>query len=419
MVTQTPQFLDETEVAQRWLHQFSDVDRSTAKLLLDSLLLVDSQRFERTLNLLIRRAIERHGGTSATALFSVLPRDAMEQVPIIPSEDFENLAPENRHLIPRRSVYFPQLDRDRPNAAGIAANKGSEATVATLLRDIAQHLGSSRVLDHPSIHSMRSTKCHLAILADDIVGSGDRASHFIDAFCRNKSIRSWISLGYIRIVVVAYAGTQSGVTRLKKMRGVVDVIVRALLPRGRSFWTDAQRRHVEALCKNYGNRTSRSSLALGYKNALTCLVFQHKCPNTVPAIVWSARKSPPWHPLFTNRPAFGDSIWPMATRPRTRVHAILRSAADPNRELRMMTLLAVARRRRSMVALADFLEVDSEQATSLLHECQVSGWVDSNCVLTHRGLRELQYAREQGLAKSSRLPLKPDPYYPRQLREVE
>ena len=417
MLTMDRVELRETDIAQQWIEQFDAADRMIASLLLDSLILIDTTELNRGIRDVVFAGLRDQ--CRPVALYAI--REAPRILP--PHERREP------HMLKYAEPYFdPDDDTARPDAVGRGGGVGSEGDIAHLIRDLTRELGPSRALDHPSIHAMRSTKCPRIILVDDIIGSGKRSRSFVEWFCDHKTIRSWTSLHYTHIVVVAYAAVDRLSKRLRSHRFVSSTLSDRSVQQGRRFWTDDQRQAIKTLCRDYAPNTSRPGLSLGFGEALTCMVFEHHCPNTAPAILWAERKIT-WKALFKKRPGLGTLAWPVSINQTQRDSTFLASIrqeklslqdwqnhfSGPGR-LRILVVATVAKKLHRPQILSECLEISVAKATTLLQECRELGWIDAVPRVTADGIRALDYARKCGILKEDVIELKEGFYFPRSLR---
>jgi hypothetical protein len=310
--------LRETETAEAWLNQFDPPDRQYASLLLETLELVPTAKLEQALARLV--AAEVAGvKEGSVALFAVreIPTPKMpaqvaiadrqpeagtgeeaqtKEQPDASSSDggaesgSVPATPSRRRFrrFPPPPYFHPTNPTVRPDGVAPGGGVGSEGDIAHLIRDLAKQHGN-RVLDHPSIHSMKETRCRLLLLIDDLIGSGTRVTNFLRSIVSNRTIKSWYSFGYIQIRVLVYAATSAGLARVEAEKRQNGVRYERLVGEGSSCWTDAQKEEVKRICAKYGERTSRRFMSLGYKKAFTSIVFEHKCPNTNPSTVLSRK----------------------------------------------------------------------------------------------------------------------------------
>jgi hypothetical protein len=293
--------------------------------------------------------------------------------------------------------------------------------------------GIGKFMDHPSIANLRATRCRQLVLVDDFIGSGQRATGFVDAFYNNKSVRSWRSYGRIRISVVAYAGTCRGIRRVEKHPVVDRVLCGSVTGYGSSTWDPDQTEAVERLCRKYADRTRKQTLALGFKRVFSVLVFEHKCPNTVPVILWQRSRN--WTPLFREAPQRGLSSWPNADEKAEierakQVLAALNqtrlSTSDWDKYVslegrkRLLVLAAIGRGLRKVEVVSQFAEVSIAMCRQLMRECVLAGWATATRKPTLAGLRELENARRVGItSRYADAPcLRSEYYYPQSLRWV-
>lgn len=405
--------LRETKAAQAWIEQFDPADRPIASLLLESLIFVDPTELDRGIQHVVRENLGEQG--RPVALYAV------REAPKLPPDAHR----ESRKVRIEKPYFDPDDDAIGPDAVQSGAGVGSEGAFAHLIRDLAKKFGA---LDHPSIGEMRSKKCSRIILVDDIIGSGKRTGEFVDRFCDHKSIRSWLSLHYVQIVVATYAGVDKQRARLARHRFVSDAVCHQLIQQGRGFWTDHQRSHIRGLCRKYAPATSRPRLPLGFREAFTCIVFEHKCPNTAPAILWAEKKGK-WKAPFGGRPGLDESAWPVPVD-RTRRDSMFLEAigqkklsaidwqehfSGPGR-LRVLLLAAVAKKLHGPEVLSEYVEVSVARAAALIEECRKLGWIDATPRITRAGIRVLDHVRRLGLLDDEEVELKTEFYFPRTLR---
>lgn len=408
--------LRETEAAQAWIEQFDAADRPIASLLLESLAFVESTELHRGIRDVVKRNLAEQG--RPVALYAV------REAPILP----RCVHREPSKVRYKKPYFDPDDDTVRPDAVASGAGVGSEGDLAHLIRDLHREFAANRALDHPSVHSMRSTKSPRIILVDDIIGSGKRTTEFVDWFCDHKTIRSWLSFHYVQIVVVAYAGVDKQSARLGRHRFVSHAVCDRLIQQGRGLWTDHQRCAIKRLCHKYASATSHPWLPLGFREAFTCLVFEHKCPNTAPAILWAEKKST-WKALFKARPGLDEPSWPIPVNQQRRDSMFLKAIGQNKLSitdwqaqfsgagrLRMLLLAAVAKKLHRAEVLSEYLEVSVAKTSTLTEECRKLGWIDATPRITKAGLRVLDYARNCGVLKDEAVELKTGYYFPRTLR---
>ncbi len=430
------QELWETDLAAQWLQQFDPPDRKVAHLLLEGIQLIDHAAFEQELsNLMIeerRSDINRPWG-----LFAVREFDKSEWIPAaitslsqLSKDDLPQIVTKPRY----KPSYFGNLrDDERPSAAGREADIGSEGLVANLLRNLQISESEKKFLEHPSLKSMRAVRCRTIALVDDFIGSGRRMTKFVAAFNNHPTIRSWRSYGLIKIFAMAYAGTQQGIKYVLRHTKLDGVIVSVRIMSGSPIWSKNEEEEVKNLCRKYAPLTKKEGAALGYKNAFSMVVFEHKCPNTSPVILWAQASS--WHGLFREAPQRGLPAWPIITDEEKTIRAkkILQvfgqkrlseasweKYLSPVGQKRMRILAAIGSRIRKLDEICGYAEISTRILAELLSECKSLGWITDDLRLTEKGKAELEKARNYFLDREmgNVLKLKTDYYFPKSLRKA-
>jgi hypothetical protein len=427
-----------TSRAECWLRQFDPRDRGAAELLVRSLILVSKDELDTTLAELIRhRRIEvrndplRPGEPEKPiALYGIREIENYCELPsgsIRPrynsailtrgQVDSKHRAQEiGTSLLP---VYFENCRRDARASPVRAREVGSEGDIAYLIerlrRETLRQPGG--FLAHPSLDKLRKNECRDVFLIDDLIGSGDRASRFILAFCRHPTIASWLSGGFLRVSVIAFAATRWGLTQVRNTKPRVSAVHHQHdVLSGQHWWPEDQRETLLDLCRRYGEKTGQPEMALGYGSTdaypegLCCMVFSYKCPNNAPAILW-AGKGKAWMPLFERSPSDG-------------LLACFQAGSEDAQRSVLVALLGAlhGRQRLSVEEVNRRTGLGMSVSQRWLEWCEVNGLVDGlaedRMRLTRAGRRELQHPgqieearpRKGGIAE-------PEPfYYPSKLR---
>lgn len=389
--------LSNSKIGKSWLSQFDKSDKETARLLLDSILYVSNEQLVSGIHDAIIDFLQNHA-SGPISLF---------------------VARENTG-----EPYWSKSTR-RPQSIAGRLPVGSEGILSHLCRDVAK--SKKMILDHPSIQEMRKYRCRHILCIDDMIGSGSRMVSFAKWLYGNKTIRSWHSLHYINFIACSYATSVNGqkyVLKSKQYDSLKDV---QPIGEGRSIWSEKQKNQIEELCELYAHYTSRPKLPLGYKNAFTCIVFPHKCPNTNPAILW-ASKANSWNAIFPDRPEFitgGRAInrkinlqkWILEALGHTRILDSLVFNNLSNESRQLITLLScLAAHRHQDRILSDILEVPLPVIHQRVERCLSYGWIDSEKRLTKRGKKILQASKRNNGVSEKSLEVKDDFYYPQTFR---
>ena len=307
-----------------------------------------------------------------------------------------------------------------PRQRNIDEKIGSEGVMANILTQFEKGRGKDVVLS-PGPDTFRKKRIRRLILVTDFIGSGKRATTYLNSAWRIASVRSWWSrrsVGGLSFEVIAYAGTAEGIARIERhpCRTKVHVILQC--PTIRTIFPPTMAVVMEDLCERYAE-TETEPLGFGQTGAL--LAFDHGMPNNAPAILWRpVRKGAP---LFPGRTTVSrGSPFRMVTkvmREQERLQLAARSAEIgkpvPPIDVETIVLSALRRSPRHDEALSGRLGLTLEQVDQALERLRGWGAIDANRQLTERG--RLAVKR---LAKSeSKVPLPngvSGPYFPESLR---
>jgi hypothetical protein len=401
--------LSETTLGKKWLAQFLEADRATARLLLDSFVLVGDADLREGLRMLVEKE-------AATAQFPIA------LVPIRKvSEDYSYFKIGNKDSVPK-----VVLSGSLPGSEGLIANLAKAArkadTTGRLMTGIA------------SLPNLRAAKCRTVFFLDDCIGSGKRVRDFINAFSRHPTIKSWRSYPKLEYRVLVYAATDVGMRKVAA-RKVSIRYIRTFPVFSEMNWSDHEEAAIRALCKKYAPR--EDEFALGFGETKGMLVFAHSVPNNLPAIVWRGGTNPVsgkrWTPLFPGRSvptglltAFRESS--LQTRVETRLARLgqpqlsrgrwLKHADDYVRKV-ILVLSSVARTTRTVERISEVTGLSTIEANLILDSCRKWGLISANHRLTGSGANELLHARKLS-EKTDReiLPASSEFYYPQSLRKA-
>ena len=407
-----------TKQGQDWLYQFEPIDRQSAILLANNLTLVSHMEFERNLSAKITGVVS--GITGSVGFFSV-----------------RELKKGNGKPLPFYSQAIVSEDEKSKsvNALSPSADQGSEAKVAHIIRQICRS-DPQKHLNHPTIEPLRESKSDAIIFVDDFIGSGSRVRDFLDSFWLEKTILSWLSGKHISFHVIAYSGTESGISYVKKHKSKPYVHIFRDAPRFDTFaWDKERKNQIKKLCQKYGHiaNKKRKNMWLGYKEGMAAIIFEHGCPNNTPAILWEPDfKGSGWKGLFPNRTVSssiasvfppevvrGDHVQILVDAGQKKLAnsgALLRRGPAGQMILIILALIAKGQRKRSTLSFATGLDV--ENCERAIQACIKWKFITVQRRITAKGLAELNAARKLKLRQPRTLDKGSNYYYPKQLREA-
>lgn len=403
--------LPNTKNGKDWLGQFDPVDHETAARLLGALTLVSHSAFERAIQTLILQEAEKVDGP--VALYATREVKGIVNYWEAMADPEDPLAPFD------------------PVARG--PDLGSEARIAAIIRNLCK-TAPTKLLNHPSLETIRATWTSAIIVVDDIIGSGQRTAEFLNAIWVPKSVKSWHSRHQIKFVSLAYSATEKGMEKVEGLRCHPEVVIERDCPTFRDIpWHHETGEAITALCKRYGRLTSKRGMSLGYKNTMSALIFEHGCPNNAPAILWApvTEKHGKWVPLFPDRAVLPEqaSAFPLDILARDPIALLTDLAGEEEPELppavlgdsplgtTTVTILAlVAKGIRSRNALSYATGYAAQDCAELLDRCMARGYLTATVRLTSLGRAELKQAGQMEGTPNHLPPRGEDVYYPKQLR---
>jgi hypothetical protein len=393
--------LSETDRAAQWLGQFEMEDRPSAIALLDCLRFVPGAEVLSG----VRRVVEEFLSDDPL-------RTPVAVVPILSIEDMLGV---DKKLTPE-PVVFDDFDPAQP----IANEPGSEALMAHLIREV--HTGSpatSFVSSPLTRDTMKEAGVRTLLCITDYIGSGRQVLRYIETWYRHKTIKSWRSLGWLKIVVVAYAATSDGKKLVEASPHVDELKVIEIAPGIEQLRRDVDGK-IEEVCRIYARRGGLG-YALGYRDSAGLFASSYSIPNNLPAIL--IESSVRWQSFFDGRSisanladAIGDQ------RPAVDVPQQLMDAGQVRLAMRIRSgeidhrwhdhLVVLALLPRDSTALALGLGIELTALRAILSSLEGLGLIDASHRPTVSGKRTLNAHRRNYRVSVAGLVADPSSYYP-------
>lgn len=388
----------------QWLRQFDDEDQETAKLLLRRLRCISPNVFS----------------AEVGEMFAVAADTLPNPIAVYAARELDG------------GPYFTNK-KNRPLAVVGNSPVGSEGSAAYLATTLARERPDI-FLNHPPIATLKKRKCRTIAVCDDCCGSGKRVFDFITEMLTWKTLKSWLSGGFIRFHVFAFA--ISGDAKKKILTAVggrtpgdyVQFHYCQNMAIGAQLWTSKEHREVEALCVKYGKRHHiRNYYWRGFGDQLSTLVFAHSCPNNTPGILWE--KTTSWKPLFPDR-AVPQELRPVFTdEPSEYQQALVLQRLDAGTIATNRLFVRGSQRDRDMLVVLASIRfgcrdeddmskkggVSLRRIRAALFECSSFGLIDDKLQLTKGGREALRLA-EQEAATVHAMRRVSQMYFPTQLR---
>ncbi len=250
---------------RNWIKQFRPEDRIDARNLIDELIYIETSCVIDELTSEIKKII----------------RDE-NKVSIIPV----------REVFDNEESYYDLIDKKLNPKTNISDEPlGSEAIISNLITRLRRGYGKSVVLEYnkttksnksPSIFHMREEKVKALILVDDVIGSGKRTVEFFNFLYKNKTIKSWVSSGSLKVYIVCYMATKKGLNFVNKniKKDLVEIISINNCP---TFYDSYNSDKISELCERYANINEKKPL--GFKSSFVKVIFEHSAPNNIPTIL--------------------------------------------------------------------------------------------------------------------------------------
>lgn len=396
--------LSQTTRAAEWLRQFESDDRDAAVALLDTILFAPGGAVMTGVRQTIEQFLQREADRVPVVLLPVLAVEDMR------GQDGVKLSPGAEPTV------FAEFDPGQL----LDSEPGSEALFAQQIREVKRGLPKNLFVPTPLTRdAMRDSRARTLICVTDYIGSGQQVTEYVDAWYRHSSIRSWRSLGLLKIVVVAYAATRGGKEAVRSHRGVDAAYVKEIVPGiAEVSFVDSR---VHEICRRYAKR-GKLGTPLGYRDSAGLFASSFSVPNNLPAIL--IRRSSTWTPFFDGRSVTANlaeelgSQRPVVDVPqrvedagRIRLATRLRESPSEMRWQTHLSVLSLLPATEEELALK--LGVEVERIEQLVDALTRLNLINEEGRPTEAGRQALDRHRRKPRRVSAELHHDPSPYYPR------
>ena len=408
--------LSQTGKGIDWLKQFDPDDQGDAAKLIDHMRLVSHQEFaEQLQSLIIERAKAVDG---PIGLYAEREIRKWKGVP-------NRLFKEQRGNKNRRA-YGVGPQPVSPTKA-YDPKVGSEGIVAWLITQLCNR-EPKLFLNHPGPDAIRKNRIRTCFLVTDFVGSGTRVINYLSAAWRIFSVKSWVSYKLFKFEVVAFSGTDKGVSKVEKHRCRPSISLVQSCPTIETVFKDEEAERIRQICIAYDPERSDLIDSLGFLGTGALIAFAHSCPNNTPRLLHKSGKR--WFPLFPARVTGEvssvfedrrdkDSLIDRLQRMNENRLASGEWFEQASKDGRSLILLLAALRKspRFDEALSRNTGLTIPEIKIFIHALNEWKWIDDDRCLTDDGYKQLRYIRNiKATTQEVLSSVSEGLYYPQQLR---
>lgn len=362
---------------KEWLNQFDDSDKATAELLVSQLTYIPKKNFDFTVRTLFDANINKDEPTA----FYVVRESPYDKKTQLYTEPFWSK---------------PDLN---PIKVDNLQGTGSEGSLWNLLRDLIKN--NPIFLDNPSIEEMREKKCKHIVLLNDFAGTGNQTKLFVHWLYDNKTIKSWISLKYIDIIVLHYATTDIADKLFSNDKIIANHFCAKPIKSATPELSDQQIKMIRYLCEKYGKKIKMNkNWFFGYDDCFLFLFFETSAPNNLPGIIWYSNSN--WKPLIPRkRPDFIQGI-NFFSKPIKNIinrstlfikkeKSINYHEYSTSHKLQMLILQKLQLTKYNEKRFAYFFDQDIFAIRKCILSLQKNGFIDESLKITKNGKKILHY----------------------------
>ncbi|MBM3603929.1 MAG: hypothetical protein FJX25_04035 [Alphaproteobacteria bacterium] len=406
--------LSTSATGKKWLGQFTEpAEKKSAAALLDSLILLNEADIAEG----IRAGVER--------LLESLPWPR-RHIALYAEREFDSDLIYKSDLIANENGgYRHRAMRYEAAVKPIRGGKrvGSEGGVAYI---ISQMVENNKLLkNHPNPTNIRakSSPVRTIVVVADLIGTGTRVCKMLDMFWRVKSVKSWVSLHYIKFSVVAAAGTPDGLAAVRNHRLKPEIFVERIIPTINRWPNQIIADEWRALMQKHGPQSGRGGVDRnGFLSNSALVAISSRIPNNTPAIIHKSAEK--WKALYEGAAPL-DLKWHF--RLQTEDDVVMRAAEvrgvilskDLDIQDKKLVLLltlpyAILRGGKSEV-IADNLGLPVRDTENIIEIAKNSALLTKGGRVTDAG-QEILAANRRGAQTRPVAVGQKLPYYPTQLR---
>jgi hypothetical protein len=390
---------------QQWINQFDFEDQRMARAFLNEFEFISTDEFVSEIESTLEQKIIHSNKVALLPVRALISKDECyfpQKVEDLNTYinfsdgdiNSESLKECREHLA--RAVSVEKIDTFNPIFIHPTENPGSEAIIGNLITQLCRKHRQKVVVGNndrsPSVNDLRVSKCDELILIDDVIGSGDRVADFIKSILMNKTLKSWVSLGYMKLTVVSFMRSNSSYERLEKSKFKFNVEHNRDYPTFNDLEDDLISVYRELITK-YTNKKEQFSFSYGH--IFGRALFEHSIPNNTPSLIWrnvrkwknpgyGAARVGVWNAVFPNRAMpnlIKQSIKDLYKHKRSRKHKMLA----------VLSLCDEVKIDKKLSDLSTRLDSPVAEITELVAVLQQIGLLDTALDLTVEGNAELNY----------------------------
>ncbi|EBL1339783.1 hypothetical protein ABRE13_002202 [Salmonella enterica] len=406
-----------SETTQTWLAQFDPQSQIKMIKMLEAMRLVSRDQFSESIRTRILQISEKVDGRVGLYVEREIPPKKQPPIPL-----FQQVSTRPRRAFGQGPAPISP-DEDKP------ADVGSEGIVAQLVSELCREF-PNKFVNHPGPDALRKQKkpINTLLLVTDLIGSGERAERYLDAFWVVYSVKSWWSgrrSNGLSFGIVGYAATPVGMKRVQAHCLSPNVCIVTECPTIDNAFDKEQASEIKQICIKYDSSSSNVE-SLGFQQTGALIAFAHGVPNNAPRILYNYSGS--WTPLFARRKTSAtrenfdhrlgqEDVQRLLVRMR---HKRLADGQDWSRAQKgtletYLVLAALSRPPRNIEVVARRTGLTLLEVESVLIKAKKNDWVDKRNRLTDQGQAYLCAAKSK--KRSSQLiESHAQLYYPSTLR---
>lgn len=407
--------IDPNDVVMRgWLSQFSGPDRDHATDLIENLLYVSADDFQRRMLAMLRDLPNHNDGP-----LGLYVERKVRRYKGVPNRLFKEPQRKVKRAIGGGPDPVDSMHAGRHEV-------GSEGILAQLVTQV-QRADPQTFYNHPGPNAIRRERIRNFVLVTDFIGTGQQTSDYLTAAWRNASTKSWVSGKFLNFIVVCHSATEQGRQKIQSHSCQPDLIEYQAAPTLTAL-APFRQTALTHLCQRYGPTyaESKSIPALGYGNCGALMAFAHGVPNNAPRLLFKRGRK--WEPLFTGRVT--SAIQPLRWEEKeasiarrlgrlseTRIARLAKAQGLPTgSDETFLVLAALKRRPRTAESVSSRTELPIIEVKAALQRARAVGWIDAHNCLTLNAYTELEVLREKLVPACSRFQGNRGYYVPQSLR---
>ena len=250
-----------------FINQFDTDDQGSVRKLVDSLVFIDRKEIHRHYRNVVVEHLNKNGKRIA--------------------------------VFPMEKKYFVRGKEVKKDGKEKRKDYDSSVVIGRILKSLEQEFGVNKVINSPSLETIKQDKIQHVIFFEDTIGSGKRVLDFWTNYPVDeiKSIKSLCSYKKLKVSFCVFSHSSRGVENITSNSCIDKSWIISSV--NSDYYLEEYDFSLSDLAEKYNKKIVERG-SVGFRDSFVPVVFEHGCPNNLPLFLWKEKKGA-WNALFPNR----------------------------------------------------------------------------------------------------------------------